>query len=76
MKKKYDGTWEEDNIAELGDSFFAAAKPIGRPVSEHPKTHINIRLDAEVAAAFRATGRGWQTRINAILLRALKEGWV
>lgn len=44
----------------------------GRPVSEHPKEHVNLRLDAEVVAAFRATGRGWQTRLNSALKDWLK----
>ncbi len=33
------------------------------------KEQVAIRLDPEVLAAFRAGGRGWQTRVNA----ALKE---
>lgn len=41
----------------------------GRPPADYPKAHVNIRLDADVVAAFRASGRGWQTRLNA----ALKE---
>ena len=43
----------------------------GRPRSEHPKIHTGIRLSPEVLAYFRATGRGWQTRMN----QALKE-WI
>ena len=45
----------------------------GRPVSDHPKAHINLRLDPDVVAAFRATGRGWQTRLNAALKDWLKS---
>lgn len=45
----------------------------GRPVSPHPKAHVNLRLDAEVIEAFRASGRGWQTRINAALKDWLKS---
>jgi uncharacterized protein (DUF4415 family) len=30
---------------------------------KHPK--LNMRMDADVRAAFKATGQGWQTRINA-----------
>jgi uncharacterized protein (DUF4415 family) len=41
----------------------------GRPKAAETKTHFNIRLDADVLDAFKATGRGWQTRIN----RALRE---
>ncbi|WAJ27357.1 BrnA antitoxin family protein [Antarcticirhabdus aurantiaca] len=39
----------------------------GRPPAEAPKERITIRLDPDVAAAFRATGKGWQTRLNAAL---------
>lgn len=44
----------------------------GRPVSASPKMHVNLRLDAEVVAAFQTTGRGWQTRLNAALKDWLK----
>lgn len=37
-----------------------------------PKVPVSIRLDADLIEHFRSTGRGWQTRINAIL-RAYKE---
>jgi len=36
------------------------------------KEHINIRIDADVLAWFRQTGRGYQTRINNVL-RAFVE---
>ncbi|WP_407050989.1 BrnA antitoxin family protein [Methyloraptor flagellatus] len=41
----------------------------GRPRSEAPKRAVNIRLSPEVLDRFKATGKGWQTRIDA----ALKE---
>ncbi len=41
----------------------------GRPRLESHKVYTGIRLDADVLEAFRATGKGWQTRIN----EALKE---
>ena len=31
------------------------------------KSQITLRLDQDVIAKFRATGRGWQSRINAAL---------
>ena len=31
------------------------------------KSSVTLRLDADVAAYFRSSGRGWQTRINEIL---------
>lgn len=44
----------------------------GRPILASPKAHVNIRLDAEIVEQFRATGRGWQTRLNAALKEWLK----
>ena len=37
-----------------------------------PKAHLNMRIDQHVLDYFRATGRGYQTRINAVL-RAFVE---
>lgn len=39
----------------------------GRPFAVSPKEHVNIRLDADVLDAFKNTGSGWQTRLNAAL---------
>lgn len=39
----------------------------GRPPLEQTKRQISIRLDPDVIEKFRATGKGWQARINAIL---------
>ena len=39
----------------------------GRPVSQNPKVSTTIRLDAVILEAFKATGKGWQTRMNAVL---------
>lgn len=41
----------------------------GRPKAAQTKERITIRLSPEVLEAFRATGAGWQTRIDG----ALKE---
>jgi len=42
----------------------------GRPKSAHPKKQISIRLDEEVVDKFKATGKGWQARINEALRKA------
>jgi uncharacterized protein (DUF4415 family) len=44
----------------------------GRPPSANPKQALKLRLDADVVEHFRATGPGWQTRINDTLRRAAK----
>jgi uncharacterized protein (DUF4415 family) len=41
-----------------------------KPVSS--KTSISLRVDADVLKWFKAQGRGYQTRINAVL-RAFKD---
>jgi len=46
----------------------------GRPPAEHPKARVTLRLDAEVAAALRASGKGWQTRVNQALKDWLAKG--
>ena len=41
----------------------------GRPRGSN-KEQVALRLDKDVLAKFRATGPGWQTRINEVLKRA------
>ncbi len=48
-------------------------RPRGRPKAEQTKEFTAIRLDADLLAAFRATGKGWQTRVNAALRQYLSE---
>ena len=38
----------------------------GRPVAAVKRPTLNMRVDAEVLDAFKATGPGWQTRINTL----------
>lgn len=45
----------------------------GRPVIARPKEQVSLRLDPAVIEAFRASGNGWQTRINKALAAWLKE---
>lgn len=43
----------------------------GRPRSPNPKKQVTLRLDPDVLDAFRSTGKGWQSRINAALREKL-----
>ncbi len=43
----------------------------GRPTVAHPKKQITLRLDEDVIAKFRETGKGWQGRLNAALRKAV-----
>jgi uncharacterized protein (DUF4415 family) len=52
---------------------FAARLRPGRPRAAAPKTPVSIRLSPDVLARFKATGRGWQTRIDAALAEWLAQ---
>ena len=43
-----------------------AGRPVGS-VKAVPKVSTTIRLSSDVVQAFKATGSGWQTRIDAAL---------
>jgi uncharacterized protein (DUF4415 family) len=45
---------------------------IGRPPAAITKERITIRLSKEVVESFRASGAGWQTRMDAALKDWLK----
>jgi uncharacterized protein (DUF4415 family) len=68
-----------EEIPELTEEWFRDAEPhiggrkVGRPKSASPKVPLKLRLDREVVQAFRATGPGWQTRINATLRLSLRK---
>ncbi len=66
---------DPDDAPELTDAFFERAAEFdgaklvrrGRPKAATTKEAVKLRLDADVLAALRATGDGWQTRINDML---------
>ena len=45
---------------------------VGRPALEATKVSTTIRLSPEVIETFKASGRGWQTRIDLALKDWLK----
>jgi len=66
-------TIDTSDIPPLTEEFFAQAirNPYYRPV----KQSTTVRIDADVLAWLRRQGAGYQTRINAILRRAmLRQG--
>lgn len=46
----------------------------GRPPKAAPKRATNIRLSPEVLEYFRATGPGWQTRVDEVLKSHVVRG--
>lgn len=56
------------------DAEWAQAQPLvrrGRPLGSGTKAQVTLRLDVEVLERFKASGDGWQTRINDVL-----KSWV
>lgn len=60
----------------LTDADWAVAKPkarVGRPRSTRAlKVPTTIRFDADIVQGLRATGRGWQTRVNEAMREWLR----
>jgi uncharacterized protein (DUF4415 family) len=44
----------------------------GRPSVDAPKQQISLRLSQDVINAFKATGKGWQSRIDETLRKHMK----
>lgn len=57
------------DIPPLDDNFWARAvpNPFFRPI----KIHASVRIDADVMAWLKSQGKGYQTRMNAILRDAM-----
>jgi uncharacterized protein (DUF4415 family) len=55
----------------LTDRQLAAMVPLralrGRPKTEKKKVLLSVRYSPEVVAFFRATGEGWQSRMDSVL---------
>jgi uncharacterized protein (DUF4415 family) len=74
------GPKDYEDIPELTDEWFKRANLYhggklvrrGRPPLASPKESTSLRLDADVLAYYRRSGRGWQSRINAALRKAAK----
>lgn len=74
-----------DDNPEWTEEDFAQARPASEVLPPHvvaalvrqrgpqvaeTKQQVTLRLDRDVLAKFRATGQGWQSRINAALREA------
>lgn len=59
----------------LPAQFFTALdverKRRGRPVSDSPKIAVTLRVDADVVEEYRKLGKGWQTKMNEVLRKAV-----
>ena len=79
------GLASDPDTFELDDEWFERSRPaaeIDPEIVEYSrrtrgkqraptKERVTIRLDADLTAHFRSGGRGWQTRLNETLRRAV-----
>jgi uncharacterized protein (DUF4415 family) len=71
-----DGPYDPNDPAAV-DAYLSTAtvtRGPGRPRKPVTRTMVSLRMDPDLLAALRATGRGWQTRVNALLREAVKKG--
>ena len=64
-----DSEIDYSDIPPLDDGFWARAVP--NPFYKPVKTHASVRIDADVMAWLKSQGKGYQTRLNAILRQAM-----
>lgn len=78
------GDWDAVDSPELTDEELATAKPfaevfpdlaesIRRRGPAKRKEAVSIRLDIDLLERLRATGNGWQSRVNDVLRKHVKE---
>ena len=66
------GITADPDTYELNTADLKRMKKMGRPKAEVTKERITIRLSPDVLERFRATGSGWQTKVDAALRDWLK----
>lgn len=68
------GVWRiGEKVVTREEASIEDKKRRGRPVVAATKISTTIRFDADILAAFKARGDGWQTRMNDALREWLKS---
>jgi uncharacterized protein (DUF4415 family) len=70
LKRMKDRDIDTTEIPPISDWSKAVVGKFYRPI----KKPLTIRLDADVLAWLKGQGRGYQTRINALLRTAMERG--
>jgi len=63
---------DPDAAPDLSEPVPGIVRRMGRPPAALPKVAVTLRLDREIVERYRASGPGWQTRINSALRGTLK----
>ena len=75
--------WSEEDLASAQPfekafpgqfGSWTSKNKVGRPPVAQPKVHIGFRLAADVVEGVRATGRGYNGRVEKVLRDALAKG--
>ncbi len=61
---------------EVDTTEFALMRRPGRPAATVVRPMLSMRVDPDVLSHLRAGGKGWQTRVNALLKQAIEQGRV
>ena len=64
----------EEAMPGLVEAMQEFKRRIGRPKAAAPKVHIGFRLAADVVAGVRASGKGYNARVEKVLREALAKG--
>lgn len=64
----------DPDLAEPEAGWREAVKGLPFPLPEGNKRQVTIRLDPQVVEHFKRAGRGWQSRINAVLRSYVESG--
>ncbi len=64
---------DPDNPPLTNDELQQFRRARGRPQGSGKKEQVTLRLDTDILEQFRATGNGWQTRINDALRDWIKQ---
>lgn len=63
LEKQPDASIDVSDVPELDEEFFRQAK-VRLPKAKQP---VSLRIDSDVLDWFKRQGKGYQTRINAVL---------
>lgn len=69
LKRRSDSDIDYSDIPPLTETFWKNA--VRNPLYKPTKTSTTIRIDSDVLLWLKAQGRGYQSRINAILRREM-----
>lgn len=60
------GVAADPDTYALSDAEFKQLRR-GRPLGSGKKVQVTLRIDSDVVERFKASGAGWQTRMNDVL---------